>query len=327
MNNTPRITVITPVYNVKTFIEKCATSLMRQTFKDVEYIFVDDASNDGSIPLLESIIAQYPKNNVRIVHHEKNCGLPTARKTGIEAATGEYVFNCDGDDYVEETLLEKMYNAVCKNDADYAYCDFFLTYETTERYMHCPTYSTPDEALRKGYLCGAMKYNVWNKLIRRSLYEGVQFPVDHRKGGEDMVMFYVLSRAKSVIHVPEALYHYIKINGSAISEGFSEQRLIDVQYNANYAIESVRKNCTGDYETEIALFKLNVKLPFLISDEKRKYDVWKQWYPEANNYIWKNDVLPFRTKIIEWFASKNLWVLVKINYTILYKFIYQIVFK
>lgn len=323
----PKISVITPVYNVKAFIGKCATSLMRQTFEDVEYIFVDDASKDGSIAILEEIVEQYPENKVRILHHESNKGLPSSRKTGIEAATGEYVFNCDGDDWVEETLLEKMYAAVAKKDADYAYCDFYLTYENSERYMPCPTYSTADEALRKGYLGGAMKYNVWNKLIRRSLYEGVEFPVDHKKGGEDMVMFYVLSRAKSVAHVPEALYHYIKINANAISEKFSEQRLIDIQYNTNYAISSVRKNGTGNYETDIALFKLNVKLPFLITDDRRKYRVWEEWYPEANAYIWKNNVLPFRTKFIEWMAAKGQWWFIRLYYHVVYKIIYKIKYQ
>lgn len=324
---TPKISVITPVYNVKTFIEKCAITLMRQTFKDVEYIFVDDASNDGSISLLESVISQYPENNVRIIRHEQNSGLPAARKTGIEAAKGEYVFNCDGDDYVEETLLEKMYAAVNKNDVDYAYCDFFLTYETTERYMHCPTYSTPDEALRKGYLAGALKYNVWNKLIRRSLYEGVEFPVEHRKGGEDMIMFYVLSKAKSIIHVPEALYHYIKYNENAISEKFSTQRLIDIRYNADYAIRSVQKNCVGNYDKEIAQFKLNVKLPFLITDDCVKHQIWKEWYPESNKYIWDNNLLPFRTKLLEWMAAKGHWWYVKSYYKIVYELIYQKMFK
>lgn len=327
MGNKPTISVITPVYNVKRFIEKCAITLMRQTFKDVEFIFVDDASNDGSIPLLESVISRYPENNVRIIHHEKNSGLPAARKTGIEAAKGEYVFNCDGDDYVEETLLEKMYNAVTKNNADYTYCDFFLTYETTERYMHCPTYTTPDEALRKGYLSGAMKYNVWNKLIKRSLYQGVEFPVDHRKGGEDMVMFYVLSKAKSVVHVPEALYHYICINTSAISKGFSQQRLIDVKYNADYAIRSVLNNCAGNYEKEIAFFKLNVKLPFLISDDKAKYKVWQEWYPEANAFALKNKELPMRTRLLQWFASKDLWVIVSLYYKIVYKLVYSFLYR
>lgn len=321
------ISVITPIYNVKPFVTKCVESLMAQTFDDVEYIFVDDASTDGSIPILESIVAQHPEKKVRMLHHEVNKGLPSARKTGYEAATGEYIFNCDGDDWVEPTLLEKMYAAISKDDSDYAYCDFFLTYEHTERYMSCPTYNTAEDALRKGYLAGAMKYNVWNKLIRRSLYEGVKFPVDHRKGGEDMIMFYVLSRAKSVVHIPEALYHYVKYNENAISEKFSEQRLIDIRYNADYAISSVLKNCTEDLTTDIAFFKLNVKLPFLITDDPVKHQIWKEWYPEANKHIWRNHVLPFRTKLLQWMASKNFWFLVCIYYKIVYKLLYGHLFR
>lgn len=321
------ISVITPIYNVKPFVTKCVESLMAQTFDDVEYIFVDDASTDGSIPVLESIVARHPEKKVKILHHEVNKGLPSARKTGYEAATGEYIFNCDGDDWVESTLLEKMYAAVSKNDSDYAYCDFFLTYEHTERYMACPAYSTAEDALRKGYLAGAMKYNVWNKLIRRSLYEGVEFPVDHRKGGEDMIMFYVLSRAKSVIHVPEALYHYVKYNENAISEKFSEQRLIDIRYNADYAISSVLKNCAEDLTTYIAFFKLNVKLPFLITDDPVKHQIWKEWYPEANRFALNNKDLPLRTRLLQWFASKDLWFLVRLYYVIIYKILYATIFR
>lgn len=322
-----KISVITPVYNVRAFIERCATSLMQQTFKDVEYIFVDDASTDGSIPILESIIAQYPANDVKILHHAQNSGLPASRKTGFEAATGEYVFNCDGDDFVEETMLEKMYAAVCENDADYAYCDFYLSYESSERYMKCPAFTTPDEALRKGYLSGAMKYNVWNKLIRRSLYKGAVFPVDHKKGGEDMIMLGILSKAKRVAYVPEALYHYVKTNADAISEKFSEQRLIDIRYNADTAIAVLERDYPEDLTAEIAFFKLNVKLPFLISDEKQRHDVWKQWYPEANGYAMANKCVSLRTRILQWLASKNLWLAISLYYKFAYKFLYRVLFK
>lgn len=322
-----RISVVTPVYNVCAFIEKCATSLMRQSFKDVEYIFVDDASTDGSIDILKSIVSQYPENDVKILHHKRNSGLPASRKTGIEAATGEYVFNCDGDDFVEETMLENMYSAVSAIDADYAYCDFFLSYENSERYMRCPEYKTPDEALRKGYLGGGMKYNVWNKLIRRSLYEGAVFPVDHRKGGEDMIMLGILSKAKKLVYVPEALYHYVKTNADAISEKFSEQRLIDIQYNANSAIEILEQNYPEDLSTEIAFFKLNVKLPFLISDEQRRHEVWKQWYPEANAFVLANKQVSYRTRMLQWLASKNAWFLISMYYKVAYKFLYQVLYR
>lgn len=323
----PAISVITPVYNVKQFIRKCAESLLNQTFADVEYIFVDDASTDGSVDILKSIIANFPEKNIRIISHPENRGLPSSRKTGYEASTGKYIFNCDGDDWVETTMLEKLYSAVEPMAVDYAYCDFYLTYEHSERYMKCPAFSTPDEALRKGYLSGLAKYNVWNKLIKRGLYDGAVFPVDHKKGGEDMIMLGILSRAKSIAYVPEALYHYVKINTSAISETFSQQRLIDIKYNADSAINVLRNTYKGDLEKEIAFFKLNVKLPFIISDDQARFAVWKEWYPEANKYIWENECQSIRNKLVQWFAANGQFWIVKIYYKVVYKFIYGVIFK
>lgn len=323
----PSITVITPVYNVKSFIRKCAESLLNQTFTDVEYIFVDDASTDGSVDILKSIIANFPNKNIKIISHPENRGLPSSRKTGYEASLGKYIFNCDGDDWVETTMLEKLYFAVESLDIDYAYCDFYLTYEHSERYMKCPVFSTPDEALRKGYLSGSAKYNVWNKLIKRELYDGVVFPIDHKKGGEDMIMLGILSKAKSIAYVPEALYHYVKINTSAISEAFSQQRLIDIRYNADSAINVLRNTYHGNLEKEIAFFKLNVKLPFIISDDQSRFAVWKEWYPEANKYIWKNDCQSIRNKVVQWLAAKEQFWIVKLYYKVVYKFIYGVIFK
>lgn len=323
----PTITVITPVYNVKRFIRKCAESLLCQTFTDVEYIFVDDASTDGSVDILKSIIDNFPEKNIKIISHSENRGLPSSRKTGYEASTGKYIFNCDGDDWVEMTMLEKLYSAVQSLDIDYAYCDFYLTYEHTERYIKCPAFSTADEALRKGYLSGSAKYNVWNKLIKRELYDGVVFPVEHKKGGEDMIMLGVLSKARSVAYVPEALYHYVKTNSSAISENFSEQRLIDIRYNADTAIRLLRQTYPIDLETEIAFFKLNVKLPFLITEDPNKYEVWKEWYPEVNEYIWRNRYQSFRNQLVQWLAAKGQFWAVKLYFKVVYKFIYGVIYR
>lgn len=321
------ISVITPVHNVKKFIGKCAESLLSQTFSDVEYIFIDDFSTDGSIDILKSIINSHPDKNVRIIHHPENRGLPSSRKTGFEASTGKYIFNCDGDDFVELTLLEKMYKAVSETDADYAYCDFYLSYEQSERYMKCPYFATPDEALRIGYLSGAAKYNVWNKLIRKELYEGVVFPVDHKKGGEDLIMLGILSKAQSIVYVPEALYHYVKTNTSAISENFSEQRLIDIRYNADAAISVLRATYPADLEKEIAFFKLNIKLPFIVTDDPTRYAVWREWYPEVNKYAFSNRLQPFRTRLIQLFAAYNLWWFIKIYFKLVYKVIYKLLYK
>ncbi len=323
----PAISVITPIYNVKLFVRKCVESLMHQTFEDVEYIFVNDASNDGSIDILKSIVEKYPSKTIKILNHDTNQGLPASRKTGFEAASGIYIYNCDGDDWVEPTLLEKLYNAVKNHSIDYSYCDFYLSYEKTERYMKCPVFETPDEALRKGYLCGAAKYNVWNKLIKKDLYQGVTFPVDHRKGGEDMIMLGILSKAQSIAYVPEALYHYVKTNTSAISETFSQQRLIDIRYNADTAISLLRNSYHADLEKEIAFFKLNVKLPFIITDDPVKHQIWNEWYPEANKYILKNKDQSTRNRIIQWLAwKKQLWA-VRLYFKFTYKFVYRLIYR
>ena len=171
-----KVTVISPFYKVAPFIERCAESLLSQTLQDVEFIFVDDASPDESREILEKVIARHPERNVRIVTHAQNKGLPAARNTGLAEATGEFVYHCDSDDWVETDLLEKMVGKAEETGADFVYCDFWMQFEKSARYMVNPTYTNPEQMIKEGFLAGLMKYNVWNKLIKRSLYEGIRFP-------------------------------------------------------------------------------------------------------------------------------------------------------
>ena len=80
-----RISIIIPIFKVRNFIERCACSLFEQTLKDIEYIFVDDASPDDSIDILKVCIERYPerKGQVTILRHEENKGLTAARNTNI----------------------------------------------------------------------------------------------------------------------------------------------------------------------------------------------------------------------------------------------------
>lgn len=150
MQHSPKVSVIIPVYGVERFIERCARSLMEQTLDNVEYIFVDDASKDKSMEILQTVLKCYPKreNSIQIVRHNQNKGLPAARNTGLEIASGEYVFHCDSDDFMELGTLEALYNRAKQDDADIVWSDWFLTFEKNERYMHEPSFSTPEAALK-----------------------------------------------------------------------------------------------------------------------------------------------------------------------------------
>ena len=322
----PDISVIIPFYKVAPFIGRCATALMDQTAPAVEFIFVDDASPDDSRQILEDILSRYPERSTRILTHPANQGLPAARNTGLAQATGRYVWHCDSDDWPEETMLEKMLAAARQADADIVYCDFFLSFETGERYMSNPSFSIGKDLLKKGFLAGSAKYNVWNKLIRKELYDrtGVCFPAGHGMG-EDMTIIMLATAADKVAHVKEALYHYVKLNANAFSNTFSQKHLDDIRFNAARAIACLEENGIG--ERDIALFKLNIKLPFLLSGDKEQYRLWKAWYPEANRFALDNPELPLRTRLVQWLAGKGLFRIVSLYGWLVNKVYYKLRFR
>lgn len=325
-----KVSVIIPVFKVKDFIERCACSLFEQTLKEVEYIFVDDASPDESISILMSCIDRFPerKDQVHLLTHEQNQGLPAARNTGLAMATGEYVFHCDSDDFVEPMMLEEMYEAAKAKYADMVYCDFYLSFEKNERYMSNPRYETVEDMFKLGLLGGGMKYNVWNKLVKRSLYtdNDIWFP-SGRAMGEDMTMIRLAACAKSVAYVPNAFYHYVKLNTNAYSATMSEKHKEDILYNIDQTIKFLRSRFGETFDKEIAFLKLNTKLPFLITDDETQYEVWKQWWPEANKYICQNRQQAFRTRMLQKLADNGQFWAVKLYYKLVYRLIYGVIYN
>lgn len=102
-----KLSVIIPFYGVEKYIARCTESLMRQTMQDdIEFIFINDTTIDDSLDILKKVLSEYPerKEQVSILHHEKNKGLPAARNTGFAAARGKYIYHCDSDDYLEKML-------------------------------------------------------------------------------------------------------------------------------------------------------------------------------------------------------------------------------
>lgn len=323
------VSVIIPVYNVGKFIERCVRSLMEQTMDNVEYIFVDDASPDNSIQILQKVLADYPgrHDDVRILTHAKNKGLPAARNTGLAVATGKYIFHCDSDDFVEPDMLEQLYGNAIKCDADIVWCDWYLTFENSERYMKQPAYGTPLEAL-KAMLSGAMKYNVWNKLIRRSLYveNKIEFPAGYGMG-EDMTIMLLFAYAERISYLPHAFYHYVKLNTNAFSQTYSKLHLQELQHNVTTITDKLETIFGNTLEQEVSFLKLEAKFPFLFSNDRKKRKLWQEWYPEANCFILQNHNISMRSRLIQWCAWKNLNFIVSIYRWLLNRIVYGIIYK
>ncbi len=324
---TPLVSVIVPFYKVELFVERCARSLLEQTLQQVEYLFVDDASPDESRTIIERVAAEYGRN-VRILTHPQNLGLPAARNTGLAAARGEFIYHCDSDDYLEPTMLNDMYQTAKRESADFIYCDYYLDFGSSRRVMRNPTYNNPEQMVNEGFLAGLMKYNVWNKLVARNLYleSGLLFPTGHGMG-EDMTIIPLATYANRTAHVAKPLYHYVKLNSYAFSNTFSQRHLDDIRFNANQTLEFLNKWNSSDKERYLNFFKLNLKLPFLFSEDHNQLLLWKEWYPEANQYIRQNKYQPLRTRLVQQCADWGLFPLVRLYSFLINHFYYGICYR
>ena len=119
----PALSIIVPIYNVQKYLRQCLDSLVNQTMRDIEFIFIDDGSPDEC----GRIIDEYAHQDKRIVAiHQKNSGYGRTLNNGIKVAKGEYIGIIESDDWVESDMFEKLYYAATKYDADIARCGFYI---------------------------------------------------------------------------------------------------------------------------------------------------------------------------------------------------------
>ena len=99
-----KISIVTTAYNVESYIEQCLSSILGQTYKNIELILVNDCSTDGTM----KIVNKFNDERLKIINHKENLGAGWARRHGIDASTGEYVITIDGDDWISEDFIEKL---------------------------------------------------------------------------------------------------------------------------------------------------------------------------------------------------------------------------
>lgn len=128
------ISVIVPVYKAEKFLDRCVSSILNQTYKDLELILVDDGSPDRS-PEMCDRFAQ-ADSRVKVIH-KKNGGVSTARNAGLEAAAGDYIAFVDSDDWIEPDMYQHMMDAAVEYDCDVVMCDCVKDFpDHSEVYSH-----------------------------------------------------------------------------------------------------------------------------------------------------------------------------------------------
>lgn len=217
MNYGPLISVIIPVYGTEDYIECCARSVLSQTYRRMEVIVVDDGTPDAAIERFQAVLdGEFPslKDCVKIIHKE-NGGLPQARLSGLKEAKGDYIVHLDSDDSLVPDALEQLARCAAHTHADLIYYDFWKEYGKRRKRDRERNYTVQNKKkyMRRLYRDAAYGY-LWNKMARRSLYEGLFFPV-HAMHEDIVVVTQLLWKANSIVRLPLPLVHYRRDNPSA----------------------------------------------------------------------------------------------------------------
>ena len=216
--NTPLVSVIVPIYRIERYLGTCIESIIKQTYKQLEVILVDDGSDDRCRDICDLYSSK--DNRIKVIHKE-NGGLVSARKEGMKNSSGEYIAYVDGDDWIEPDFIERMITDAVENQADIVCAGqtrdlFDVSFKMQNPY--------PNGAYRGkeliGLKCNMLSYGeffslgistyVWNKLFRREIVFDCQLNVDERISiGEDAAVTYPAILKSDCVCVNDCVsYHY-----------------------------------------------------------------------------------------------------------------------
>ncbi len=248
------ISVIVPVYNVSSYVERCINSILSQTYSDLEVIAVNDGSTDDSGDICERLAQS---DNRIIVVHKENGGLSSARNAGLDVANGDAIAFVDSDDYVEKTMYEEMIAEMSDPHVAIVNCGIILTESSgnvrnlasEKREVFSKEEALLDFFVRKGTVIPS----ACNKLFRRNLFEnGIRFntTIDNEDTAIMPRFLDSLKVEEKVVVMNKSFYHYIKRSGSiSTSKKFSlrQYRFLDV-------LKTYRKMCKEKYPQMLPYF-------------------------------------------------------------------------
>jgi glycosyltransferase involved in cell wall biosynthesis len=281
-----KISVIIPVFNTEKYLRRCLDSVLAQTFPDFELILVDDRSTDTSTEICE----EYAKKDrrIKVIHNAQNKGCPQARKTGLDAASGDYIQFIDSDDWIEPDMLELMYSKAVSDDLDMVYCGFYINTDSEQQEPELLYLDDKLEMIKGIAVWNGFLPVVWNKLVKNEIYKQIIFPTAHF-AEEHQISIQAIHYLKKISYIKIALYHYYMNNDSVCHNDSKKlKRYVEKYEIASWIITFLKNN----YSTYLSLFepKLSncinsIKLHFVLEKSIRDVSKLHKLYPASNKHI------------------------------------------
>ena len=208
------ISIIVPVYNAASTLERCVRALMNQTYQNIEIILVNDGSRDNSLEFCHRFAVE--DTRIKVID-KPNGGVSSARNAGLDVASGEFIMFCDSDDWVEPNWCETMLSHY--SPGNLVMCGYYCHFRTGEINAN----SSPAKLFPKNQYLQLLQLGAfapWNKLFSATVIHenGLHFPSDISLGEDKLFIWrYLKCITGDIFYIGIPLNHYLFSSGSSLS--------------------------------------------------------------------------------------------------------------
>lgn len=307
------ITIVIPCYNNEKYIEKNIESIINQTYKEIQIIYIDDFSNDNTYKIIE----KYKKedNRIELYRNYTNFGVSKSRNFGISLAKGKYICFLDSDDTINEKFIDILYNNLINNDVDVSICSFNTYKNDKTQNFKSANYNIKASSDFVKYIDDPNAYKgfVWNKMYRLDLVKKVMFNKDIYMNEDLLFNIHIATVATKFYYTPEKLYNYHIRTTGAYNQAINEKKLtsIDAYKQIISIIKLYFKENEDDFQ--IQFLKILLWLKYSINKETNKNlkGIINKETKKQYDYI-KNNIKLNLGKKIEIFIKYRFALLIKL---------------
>lgn len=285
-----KVSILVPFYKVENYVGRCVESLFTQTYKNIEYVFVNDCTPDGSMEVINEKIDKYGMNDkCKMIIHNQNQGISASRNDCLDNMTGDFFLFIDSDDYIDKDMVELLVDAAIKEDADISGCGYIEEF-ADHSVEHPQKYTNDHGDMMRAITLLTIKGVMWKLLVRSTIVtehkDEVRFIPDRNMVDDYLFCCQIFYYAKRFASVDRCMYHWIQYNPN----NYTHTTVFAVESQAaaiRKTEEFYREKGVYDVvKTELIQRKFISKLPLLFDKECIDVVRWRNLFPESNN-VWK----------------------------------------